>query len=514
MARTSRFRAGILAAAVLLTAAGPAAAAVQCHGSSGAVVAYVQAVQDGRWDDARAHWSRTFLADAERLSIVPRDTPGWWDVASPVVRYRHELAAGRAACAVEARPDPEGAVATVTLTAGSATESYTYSVVHEDGDWRLAGRLWGAVRRWPLLETRYFRIRHPAGHPVDQGACDLLDAFVEETVARLGGEAADFSATPMPYVVADATAVEDLTGHPTVGMVDVAGGTVISSHFPHFHEASHLLAGRLWPDLSVHVLPVFQEGLACLLGGRWGRSPAVVLHQGWVQLDWGTIAPADILTAEGFHGAAGGPAAAYAVAALICDAIVADGGWEALGRLYREFSGPAAGASAAEVAAAAARACGWGGKDPLAGLDEAVRARAALWRRCGVAPDPLSAGGPGTGIEIQPGSWRVHVTTGAYPAALLWGEPTGDPTARSSSVFREQLPDRIWLGRRWGLVCRPTSVSLYDFTANRLTGVWVGDFTGEPPLDAGAGAGLRFVLEPPPAEEAAALVVYREERSR
>ena len=85
---------------------------------------------------------------------------------------------------------------------------------------------------------------------------------------------------------------------------------------------------------------------------------------------------------------------------------------------------------------------------------------------------------------------------------------------RVSSVFRDQLPDRIWLGRRWGLICRPASVSLYDFTANRLASVWVGDFTGELPLDEGHLGDVRFLLEPPPSPDAAGLVVYREDVRR
>ncbi|MCP4574272.1 MAG: hypothetical protein GY838_18070 [bacterium] len=508
----TRFRATILAAVfLLLSAAGPAAAAEQCHGSAGAVHAYVQAVQEGRWDVARSHWSATFLASADIHGIVPRATPGWWDVASPVVRYRTELAAGRATCEITALPDPEGAVATVTVTTAVGVETYDYTVVHEEGDWRLAGRLWGAARRWPVLETRYFRIKHPAGHLVDPGAVTLLDAFVEDTAGRLGGDAGGLVDAPMTYLVADAATVETLTGHPTVGMVDVSSGIIISSHFPHFHEVIHLLTGRLWPDLRAAQLPVFQEGLACLLGGRWGRAPEVVLHQGWVQLDWGTVTPGDLLAAADFRTAPGGPDATYAVAALVCETVEAEAGWEALRKLCREFSGPAAGAAAAEVAAAVDRACGWRSDDPLARLDEAVRARAARRRRCGIAPDPHGTGESGTGIEVGADRLRVRVTGETYPVTMLWGEPTGDPTARTSSVFHEQLQDRIWLGRRWGLVCRPGSISLYDFTANQLAGVWVADFTGEEPLDRDC---VRFVLEPPPSPDADGLVVYRSGGSR
>lgn len=506
MTREAEVRAWFVAVGLLL-AAGPAAADGKCHGASGAVHAYVQCVQEGRWEAARACWSPTFLAFAERHGVVPRTTPGWWDVASPVVGLRDELAADRAVCRVRARSDPEGAVATVTVVTAVDSISFTYAVVHEAGDWLLAGRTWGAARRWPTLQTRYFRIRHPAGHVVDPAAMAELDAFAAETVAKLGGDPSELARVPAPYVVADAATVEEVTGHATVGMVDVASGTIVSSHFPHFHEAVHLLAGRVGPDLPMMQLPVFQEGLACLLGGRWGRSPAVVLHQGRVFLDWETLAPSDLLAAADFRRAPGGPDAAYAVAALVCATVEREAGLEQLLALNREFAGPAAAASAETVAAAVARACAWPtSDDPRERLDMAVHELAREWRYCGIVPDRGDPPAP-PGIADGGSPWRVRVAGDEDgPTVLFWGEPDADPAARASSVFTERIPGRIWSGRRWGLTCTPTSVSLYDFAANRLHGVWVADFTGDDPLVAGD---MRLLLLEPPAEPATHLVVHR-----
>ena len=78
--------------------------------------------------------------------------------------------------------------------------------------------------------------------------------------------------------------IELLTGHDAHGMTNFQFDAIISRHLPHTHELVHMLYNFAQEDLPLFTLPVLQEGLACCLGGRWGKSPDVINYWGNVSV--------------------------------------------------------------------------------------------------------------------------------------------------------------------------------------------------------------------------------------
>ena len=496
-----------------------AAPAQEARDPRDVVEAYAAAVAGGQWTVARNLWWPDYLAEAAALGIRYRGQPCPWDLASPLLLQRLALRTGEATREVApAVVDGDEAAVVVRVLVDGRGQDQTYGLIRAQGSWHLCGRIWLAGRHWPTRRTRTCLVHVQRPELLTDAACTALDAFVAETAARAGADPrrlASLASTPIPYYLADDETVAALTGYPTRGMADLAGGAVISSHFPHFHELAHLVVNWSLQDVPLYTSPLLQEGLACRLGGRWGRAPAVILYTGWFHLDQGLLTVEEVLTRDGFLATPAGPDGAYGVGALVCDLVRTEAGWPAVMDLYRSLSGDldeVAGLGAGEVAAAVGRACGWPVPPTPAALADSVARRAARWRRCGIRPGGLSAGRVvraaltaaegGASARLAGDELELTVAARSWPAVLLLEDRPAQARERAgeggSVLFREQLPGRDWDGVRWGVVCRPTTCSFYDYVTNRVLGIWVADFSGEAPLTATAAGELVFTVDLPP----------------
>jgi hypothetical protein len=281
-------------------------------------------------------------------------------------------------------------------------------------------------------------------------------------------------------------------------MADLRGRAVISSPYPHFHELAHLLVDMTFTETPAQTLPVVQEGLACLLGGRWGRSPQVVLYTGWVNDHFGMGTLADVLTQEAWNGFGGGSDVAYPLGALLCEAVRRQAGWAGVMELNRRVAGSAekvAGLDEKTIRGHINRICGWTENDDS--LEKAMAQVMAENKRCGILP-----GGPwpGAGVAIAPAAFFAtgeegpifKVEASACPLFVL---SQADPGSSASTLFQEHLPANTYRGQRWGLRVSPETISLYDFATNQLLGLWVAGFTDEPDACAGPRETLVFRLE-------------------
>ncbi len=197
---------------------------------------------------------------------------------------------------------------------------------------------------WPVIETRFFRIHHQPEVVPSAVAMAELDRFTAATAGKVGfstEDLADLESTRLDYYLCDDATVQRLTGYPTKGMADLRGRAVISSHFPHFHELAHLLVDMTFEETPLQTLPVVQEGLACLLGGRWGRSPEVVLYTGWVNDHFGMGSLDEVLTQEAWNSFGGGADVAYPLGALLCETVRREAGWAGVMELNRKVAGSA-----------------------------------------------------------------------------------------------------------------------------------------------------------------------------
>ncbi len=374
--------------------------------------------------------------------------------------------------------------------------------------------------QWPVVETEFFIIHHQANLAPDMVACQKLDSFVRYVLKKIQPDHSLelFRKQKMAYYFCDDATVEKLTGYPTRGMADMTGNAIISSHFPHFHELAHLLVYNSMTNKPAQTLPVVQEGLACLLGGRWGRSSQAILYTGWVHHSFDMGQWEDVLTQDDFYTFSGGADITYPLGAMICELVRREAGWAAVRELNERMSGSVeyvSSLTAMDVASVVADVCGWPSADAVVTINKTMENIWPEYRRCGVAPIKEMPLGHGriveSEIEASAEIWKrivagklspavleqngtyIRVVASEFPVYLLSKK---NPHKRAaSSLFLEHLPSEKYEGQRYGLRCDPGNIALYDFASNELVATWVASFTDE---DAACGTsidGLFFQLD-------------------
>ena len=105
------------------------------------------------------------------------------------------------------------------------------------------------------------------------------------------------------------------------------------------------------------------------------------------------------------------------------------------------------------------------------------------YRRAGVAPggdiDAAEVGRDGGVALRRVGDDLVFTAPAADGMTALLPARSAGADGTRSPLFAELFPARAYAGETAGVRCSAHSISVYDFTTNRLVGVWVGDFAGE-----------------------------------
>jgi hypothetical protein len=493
---------------ILMVGLGPYPQAAAASEPASLVAQYIRLVSVGESEQAKALWSPSYLAASARLGIDYRDEPYAFDLASPLHTLRTEIEAGRCRVRVGSPVIGDNVVAVpIQMQGGPAPPPFFYAVVREGERWWLAGRIWATGSRWVRYESEFFTVFCQDEKRFSRAACDDLDRFVAEVAAKLEVSPARLTqlrTEKILYYLCDDETIANLTGYQTKGMADLASSAVISSHFPHFHEVSHLLVNYALAQVALYPLPILQEGIACRLGGRWGRAPRVVLHTGWVNATMEMGSVGEILTRDGFLSAAGGPDVAYSYAAVLCDLIVDRIGWRGLLGLQEDLAGTLAETSAltaTSIAATITRLCFGVANGGVADLESEFVAWLPRFRRGGVVPGAYLAGADSSPVQIrrQPDGPVFSVRSPAESVLILTPKiQTEDEFVVDafSDKFAEVLPGRPYDGQLFGIRCSSESISVYDFRSNRLSGIWVAGFTGEYGAVGDGPDRIRFKLSP------------------
>ncbi len=338
-------------------------------------------------------------------------------------------------------------------------------------------------------------------------ACLELDSFVARTLEVLDPQGVELQALrekKLAYYLCDGATVNQLTGYPTMGMADLTGRAVISSHFPHFHELAHLLVHILMKEKPSQTHPLVQEGMACLLGGRWGRAPKTILFTGWVHRHFGMGDMGGVLTRDGFNST--GADVAYPLGAILCETVRRNAGWGGVLELNGRLSGTAEFVSALtkeDLEKILDEICGWDEGLAGAGLENAL---GDIWpelQRCGIYPTAsiptdqpireLAAAHTEVKIWNRETSQIISLKSDRYPVYLL--TPKRATGRAFSSLFQDHLPEIQYLGQRYALRCGPDSISLYDYATNQLLATWVASFTDEVDACGNRETGLVFEVD-------------------
>ncbi len=459
---------------------------------------YVRAVLAGDWEQAKAQWLPEEVTAAQRLGVEYIGAPLKVDCSSPLLEHRDAINSGIVTINVTEpfRDEERMVVKRVTLqTKSGQSVTTTYPIVPRDGHWYLTSRIWWETKSWPTRDTRYIRLYMMDSTLVNDVALAEIDRFVDSLLGV-------FRATPeqrlrlgsqkILYFLADKGTVQSLSAYDVHGVSYRPLDAVITSHLPHEHELTHVVADFLLSPLPMYSLPVLQEGLAVTCGGRWGKSPRVVLGLGAFILQSGLVEPDKILTDRGFHDDAATSDLAYAAAGVLTRYLTESLGWERFATLYRRLSGPepyVAGLSVNNIQTILSEVTGqpWEGlvRSCVAIANESAEHEAGVWPDAGAHPT----------ASLVFESVSDSLTLRLYTAdSDLYLETSGRVSTRQhglfltlmsnpahsgyrSTLFDDQWPGVEYKGEACAIVLESTEAGVYDYRTNTLLAKFAGGFS-------------------------------------
>jgi len=307
------------------------------------VQAYVDAQIAADYTAAASFWDDRALDRSAQLGITFAGVPAKYDCASPVMLYLDGLQNGQVKARItQEKIDGDIGRVEVALSNDDTEVTYWYYVAKRDGAWKISSPLFLYTDGWVKQETKYTRIIHDPGRFVHPRAARAIDRFIEETCRTLGvpdDRMAQLREKKIDYYYCNQDEFRELTGFDAHGLGILQFDAIVSRHLPHDHELVHVLVNYALETPRLFTVPFLQEGLACMLGGRWERSPRVIDYSGFVSLNYDLCAPDDVLTFDDFHKTIGSPDITYPVSSLLCRYLIHIGGMDNFKRLYSRLSG-------------------------------------------------------------------------------------------------------------------------------------------------------------------------------
>lgn len=466
---------------------------------------YFDLLASGNIESASYMWTESAQERSTRFGIEYEGIPLKGDAVSPIVRNlnvmrdhlqppvkRHETLASERWVRLEYS----------SVVDGQLVEHDYYAVKEGDWYWLIYPQDYYG-RDWPVRETRYFRIHY---HPdresmLNEVVLEQADDMLEELATRMqlsADQIKQIEEAKIEYFYCDSdNTVKEITGHLIKGTLDLASNDLISAFFPHYHELTHLLLNIKLQKLPLYTAPLLREGAAVYFGGRWGKSPDVLLELGAFLHQQEILTPDSMLTMASFERGATADIA-YPVAGLVAAYVVDEAGLDAFLELYRNSSGRftyVRNLNASDMRTLIQNALGmtsW--TEVIEGLDNYIADR--------LASSSLSAAGAlggkklvetaGVTIEHR-GEWFGFAVTPGNPdhvgVTILFGRDER-LTGAHSMLFEEQFGGSIMNeGFRYGIRMDQNEAGLYDYGTDHLLAKYILGITPSPDyLDKESGA--------------------------
>ncbi len=448
------------------------------------VTNYFLAIKSQDWNGAKIFWDSSYIESTERFGISYQTVPAKYDCASPFVLAAGAIHQGVVTLAIDSMVKIDDfARIDVTLKTDSDTVSARYYAVMTDLGWRLTSPAKLYSRDWNRLTTRYLNLYYSDSSRINDFACKSADRFIEETGSLLGlsqSEMTKLSERKIDYYLCDKDEIKSITGYHEAGMTDLPSDAIISQYFPHNHELTHLLVNYALPNLPLYTQPFLQEGLACHLGGRWGRAVNVIKYAGSATLEFDVVELEQILSYDRFKHQIGMPDISYPVSSLFVGYIIDAVGMEKFLELYRQFSGD----SSSELMLQSESKIIISLEELLGRSWDEIKTDFDLSRKqfvhAGIIPTELEQTGLGD-YSIQSGDFAVSIRClpkkNVIDILFFTTSNSGTISFRpldtliqkyQSSLFAEHYPGVIYDGCRFGLRFSPVEASLYDYWTNDL----------------------------------------------
>jgi hypothetical protein len=457
---------------------------------------YLDALKSGQWEEAEGCWVATDIEKSLRLGINYAGIPNKYDCASSLARTRENIRSGLVNVSlIDIEENDKGAKLFINLTTTADTTSFHYYSIKTDDGWRLSAPHHVLTRDWRVKSTLYARIYYTDASRVNSIACQSLDDFIESTGQVLALSQDDMSRLAnqkIDYYLCDESQIKSLTGFETEGITDLPSDAVITRHLPHKHELTHLLINYALKNIPLYTTPFLQEGIACHLGGRWGRSPGVIAYTGYAVFKYELADLEDILTFNDFHYTIGSPDVSYPISALFVNYMIEEISMDNFKLIYRELSGTIhdiRGFSLDTVSSIIEKVWGKSWDDIESGFNLwwpqfAATGIMPISEEPGdIEPKMIHDNGGMIAILDQGSTIGFFVTLGDDRTAgfLLLKDPAQESDeGYVSYLFKQHLPDEGYGGERYGIRLSPDEIGLYDYLCNELVASFILSFSGNP----------------------------------
>ena len=307
------------------------------------IESYIDAVKSGDWEAAEKCWLPEEVEKSKRLRIIYQGIEAKYDCSSLLFTLQPEIAEGLVEVEIGEREIGDTlAVFDILLLAGGDTITVKYYALEKDAEWFLVYPMTVLASEWNSLQSKYADVFFSDQSMINDYAVDALDDYIEyltefleldpDKINRLRREKVD-------YYLCTKEDFKNTTGYDAHGLAYLSADAIITRHLPHPHEMTHLIINYTLDSVPLYTLPFMQEGLACVCGGRWGKSPEVIDQLGSAILKNNLCNLDDILTLQGFNVTVGMPDISYPVSSLFVGYLIETMGIQDFKKLYLELSG-------------------------------------------------------------------------------------------------------------------------------------------------------------------------------
>ncbi len=454
---------------------------------------YIDYLKVGDYDNALNCWVSEDIAASRRLGVEIIGVPLKIECATPLLPALPGIASGQVQVESSAVPINDTIVQVlVNLEFDGTSAQIPYLTVKTGKEWKLISKLTAYTHGWNTRQGEYVRVHIGDSSRYNEYAAKCLDDQIGQIGNRLGLEAekmAHIREVKIDYYLCSEEQFQKITDYNAHGLTSFPFDAVITRHLPHPHELVHLLMNYSLGEVPLYTTPFLQEGLAVSLGGRWGKSPAVVKQVAYTIMDFEMFSLEDVLTYDDFYQKIGTPDISYPISGIFVDMLLDQIGIERFRNLYLSLSGTES--SVRQMSR----------KDIISEIenhsgliwDNLLRLFNEQWPRYEYSGMIPGGGGiyPIRSINMYwefNKDYRIAINDGSYQfevsyvdslqrGAVLLDQDMFAETIRSSFLFDELLPGQNYSGYDYGIVFDTNEVGLYDFRTNELLAKHVESFS-------------------------------------
>ncbi len=456
---------------------------------------YFDLVQSQNFESACGLWEPSCQDRANRMGIEYDNIPVKIDVLSPVI---NDMAGVRTQLfgAVKNRAVIDSGVVRLrcSFVVGVKEKIWNYQARRLGRDFWLVFPQDIYCADWIQKESKYIRFYiNPEMDPFfnDLGAAEL-DGFIEKTAAGLGVSSARLKKLEQMkleyYFSAGEAEIQKITGAPVRGYYDLAADAIITADFPDFYMTARFMINFALQKLPPFTVAALTEGMAMYLGGRWQRSPEVIVDFGEYILDNKlTELDSALYTDPGLTASLAD--ITYPIDACLVQFLMEKRGKDSLLALYKTLSGDGRFADTVSekyIKTTLAFSQGLDWPSFRESFYEHMKTRKSSGGL--IYPGEISGGKTAFSndeITIKENDKSLQVIfnlpAGEHPQCHLLFRKEPALEGKRSALFEEQYKNsRTFEGYRYGIMVDANEIGLYDYGSNQLLAKYVHAFDPSP----------------------------------